>query len=88
MKHIIILNSLFITSLNIFNPLKYLYDYDLINNYYMGFGSFTQEQILYVKNNIGSYLFKLDLLNTVELFLSITLLASIVFYFIRGVNHE
>ena len=88
MKHIIILNTLFIALLNIFNPLKYQYDYDLINNYYMNIGSFTKEQVLYVKDNIGSYLTKLDLLNTVELVLTITLLISIVFYFIKGVNHE
>lgn len=88
MKHIIILNTLFIALLNIFNPLKYQYDYDLINNYYMRIGNFTKEQVLYVQNNIGSYLIKLDLLNTVELFLIITLLISIAFYFIKGVNHE
>ena len=90
MKHFIVAITISLFILIVFNPLKFKYNYDLMNNYFMKENvskSFTKEEILYVKENRQNYMIHLSIFNDIQIFLIIILLLSSVKYFIIKEAH-
>jgi len=94
MKHFIMIISICLFILIAFNPLKFKYDYDLMNNYFMKENAnknFTKKEILYVKENKQYYIIDAMFLQDIEFLLIVLLIISNTHYFIikyKGVRNE